>query len=177
MILRNDIGCSCGSIDRLLSEFPLNVDILPASYDIEILTVDTNLGTQKFLNSPIGLLITKDNPGNYGGVTYPYGATTVYWTDEDKLRTGKLARKVFQLRVVHELLHHFGKNSDNIADWLDKHPIYEFLYIVLGGCSGETRVGIWIQTKFYKYLCDGIDEQEFNKECHVYERDFRGRDG
>lgn len=174
MKVRCNTELSLNQLKCMLSDYNFcRLDICAPCVD-EI-TTQTNLGLQTFLNLSDGLLITPDNPGKYGGVTYPFGAATVYWTQEDKGRTGCLANKVLKLRIVHELLHHFDKPADDIEIWFDNHPLLEVVYKILGLSSGENIFGMYVQDRFYRELASDIDEDEFNEDYCIYDRDFRGR--
>lgn len=174
MKVRCNAEISLNNLKELLSDYHFcRLDVCAQSVD-EILT-ETNLGKQLFLTIPDGLLISSDNPGRYGGVTYTFGAATVYWTEEDKQRTGKLQNRVLKLRVIHELLHHFDKPADDIEEWFDNHPFLEVVYKILGHSSGENIFGMYVQDIFYRELCLGLNEERFNEQYCIEDRDFRGR--
>lgn len=175
MLLVTDLGVTADDIQAILDEISFNATITEAPENIIAYNRSTNLGTQRMTNSPFGLHITDQKPpGRICGATYPYGSVTVYWSQDDIDRTGELAPAIFKLRVIHELLHHFNKPADNIADWLKDKPIYEYLFYEIGKGSGETYLGAAIQMLFYKDLAKDINEEEFNNTYHIKNRMSNG---
>lgn len=169
MLMKNDSSVSDEHILSLLEPYSSHFQI----------DIDPELGiTLDYLDIPfpdssIGIYIT-DKHSEHGGLAFIYGATTVFWTEDDIKRTVGINDRVLRLRIVHELLHHFNKPCHDIEQWLlTKNKIWSFLWVI-GGKSGETFFGTLVQNKFYNHLLEDVFESPFDEINHISDRNFRG---
>lgn len=132
-----------------------------------------------FMNDSRGLYIGRPTPAKgvttYGGLTYVFGAASVYLSPEDMERWGKRWEYLLENRLIHEILHHFNQPCHNLEIWLpEHHPILYLLYLITGS-NGETRIGAYCERIFYRYLLRDVNEEEFDELYSITDRNYKGK--
>lgn len=138
-----------------------------------------------FIDDPNGVLVCHlydENPAfegpEYGGLTYGYGACTIFVSKEEYEALGTKADYHYELRILHEILHHFYKDSDGMSDWIESLPgLYKFLTNTLLKLSHDDPRTILVmdtQKLFYLALLTGVCEECFTREKRIESRTYQG---
>lgn len=149
------------------------------------MNIRLNSGNRPFVNHPKGILMCNPhdlqlaNVDGFGGFAYTYGAVSVFVYPYEKVKWNGRASYLYENRLVHEILHHFDKPCHDIENWIDELPLfhrikYHIFWYIIGGRNGESLTGSWSERAFYKHLLEDVNEEEFDKEYCIEERDYMG---
>lgn len=132
-----------------------------------------------FANSSKGILIAepnlKEGDVKYGGLTYVYGAVSIYTYPDERVRWGHKTRYLLENRLIHEILHHFDKPCHDLAIWLSEfHPFLFILYLLVDK-NGESLIGMFCERIFYKHLLADVNEEEFDIDYFIEDRNYEGK--
>lgn len=130
-----------------------------------------------FIDDSRGLYVTDYTHASAAGLTYTFGAASVYDIAGtlERIKNPKLARKVCLLRIVHECAHHFNLPVDSIDAWFQNHRMLSLIYYLFGHPLGENIISCRIQEIFYKDLFSKIEsEEKFTIENNISKRTYTG---
>lgn len=142
------------------------------------LEVILNPDKYPFVNAADGILVCDPHDygvvGGYGGLTYEYGAVSVYTYQAERAAWNGRMWYLYENRILHEILHHFCQPCHSLELWLLPNHFFLWLLYKLFGSNGETLIGSYCERLFYLALLQRIDpETEYNCESRNYTGVFK----
>ena len=142
--------------------------------------MDITMNEQKypFVDASDGILVCDPQDynvvGGYGGLTYIFGAVSVYTYQLERVKWDGMLWYLFENRIIHEILHHFNKDCHGLDAWLKKNNPFLYLLYHLTGCNGEGFIGSRCERMYYETLMYDVNEEQFNKDNRISDRNYKG---